>query len=78
MILPDTGRDDALALALRLQNRVAAVSANGLGLPLSASIGVAEWNRGETASATLTLADRALRAAKTAGGEAVVVIGEIT
>lgn len=69
VLLPDTEAQGALGLAERLRQQVALPgdAASGAGLPISASIGVAVWQAGDTVDALFRRADRALYRAKAAG-----------
>ncbi len=70
ILAPATGSDGALQLAEELRGAIAALSLPDLP-PLTASVGVAQRNKGETASAWLVRADSALYTAKGAGRNAV-------
>jgi diguanylate cyclase (GGDEF)-like protein len=77
VLLPDTGIDDALALAERLRAAVAQLQVVLDGEPLAAtiSIGVAVREAADTAPGTLVRrADRALYAAKNAGRNRVATL----
>ena len=71
-ILPETGEDEACALAERLRSRLAEAEPNPGDDPIDVSIGVAEWHPGSSSEDLMEAADLALRAAKAAGGGAVV------
>jgi diguanylate cyclase (GGDEF)-like protein len=69
VILPETAEREAIALAARLQNLLSDASITPLDVPLTASIGVAEWAPGSDAEKLLAEADRALLDAKARGAE---------
>ena len=75
VILPDSDEADALAAADRLRACVdrAAVNFKDLGMPVSVSVGVAQWTEPQTAGELLDRADRALLLAKRRGKGSVVV-----
>jgi diguanylate cyclase (GGDEF)-like protein len=69
-ILPDTGLDAAMDVAERLRlsiSELKLLDANGQPIPLTASIGVAQHQRGDSGDAITKHADIALYAAKAAG-----------
>ena len=71
-MLPDEGESAGAALAERL--RLAVQDADFQGIPVTISVGVAEWRAGDgTVDAALGRADRALYDAKRAGRNRVVV-----
>ena len=80
--LPDTPVDTGLRVAERIRAAVAelvVLNADGVRIPLSASIGVAERTPGETIESAIDRADRAMYRAKTGGrnrvcGEAVAPV----
>ena len=59
-ILPDTAETEALQLADRMRSMIAAHAGCPDGYSVTASVGVAQWQVGETADALLTRADQAL------------------
>jgi diguanylate cyclase (GGDEF)-like protein len=71
-ILPDTEEAEARSLAERARGEISAATAVSVGQPVDASVGIAQWSPGWTAEAILGAADRALMAAKAAGGGTVV------
>ena len=75
VILPDSDEADALAAADRLRACVdrAAENFKDLGLPVTVSVGVAQWTEPQTAGELLDRADRALLLAKRRGKGSVVV-----
>ena len=75
VLLPDADEADALAAAERLRACVSRGAANftDLGMPLSVSVGVAQWTEPQTAGELLGRADRALLLAKRRGKGAIVV-----
>jgi diguanylate cyclase (GGDEF)-like protein len=77
VVLPDTGRGSAHALAERLRSLIRSANLIGGHEPLDASIGVAQWRAGTTAAELVSAADDALRAAKLAGGGNVVEEGDV-
>jgi diguanylate cyclase (GGDEF)-like protein len=72
-ILPETGEREALALAQRLLRLITAAPIPPIELPLTASIGVAEWKPGSSPEELLADADRALMRAKALGGCVITV-----
>lgn len=71
-ILPETDHTAARALAERLRSAIqTTIMADAYG-PIDASIGVAQWQPGFSSDGLLEAADRALRAAKAAGGATVI------
>lgn len=67
-LLPETGLREAAGIAERLRAAVAAVRAAEMpGRTISASVGVAEWQAGESGESLMRRADRALYVAKAAG-----------
>ena len=74
VLIIDTGRAGALTLADDVREAIeeARLSLNGQSITLSASVGVAEWQRGETLDDVLGRADVALYQAKEAGRNRVV------
>ncbi len=75
VILPDSDEADALAASDRLRACVdrAAENFKDLGLPVTVSVGVAQWTEPQTAGELLDRADRALLLAKRRGKGSVVV-----
>ncbi|MBU6272292.1 MAG: diguanylate cyclase [Betaproteobacteria bacterium] len=76
LLLPDTGRDAAVALAERIRRRVAGTPTviDGLSIPVTISIGVSALNPADSnRDAVLARADAALYEAKRAGRDAVRV-----
>jgi diguanylate cyclase (GGDEF)-like protein len=71
-ILPETIETEAMALASRLRSTIQATMITGSYSPIDASIGVAQWQPGSSREQLLEAADRALRAAKAAGGGRVI------
>lgn len=69
LLLPNTGREAAEALAQRLREQLQAASIHGVQPPLhvTASLGVAEWRSGETLAELVARADAALYRAKENG-----------
>ena len=69
VILPDSDEADALAAADRLRACVDRAAANfkDLGMPVTVSVGVAQWTEPQTAGELLDRADRALLLAKRRG-----------
>ncbi len=72
VLLPDTAEADAILLAQRLHRAVMTAEINLPHDPLDASMGVAQSHPGSHGDALLAAADRALLAAKMAGGGAVI------
>ncbi len=73
LILPDTGRNGALALAERLRRTIAEELA-GDSTPLTISFGLSVYpEHGETAAALLHAADQALYGSKQGGGNRTIV-----
>ena len=77
VLLPDTNRAAARALAARLRARIGGCTLNHGHEPVDASVGVAQWRIGTTADELIVAADEALRAAKRAGGGTVVTAGGV-
>jgi two-component system cell cycle response regulator len=75
VVLPDTGGEHAAAIAEQLRAEIAAAPFTAAGLPVTVSIGLAEWE-GDTADGLVQRADAALYEAKAAGRDAVVRSGE--
>jgi diguanylate cyclase (GGDEF)-like protein/PAS domain S-box-containing protein len=78
LLLPDTGRDAAVALAERIRRRIAAspTLVEGQPIPVTISIGVSALNPADTTrDAALARADAALYEAKRGGRDAVRVAG---
>jgi diguanylate cyclase (GGDEF)-like protein len=78
LLLPDTGRDAAVALAERIRRRIAAspTLVEGQPIPVTISIGVSALNPADTTrDAVLARADAALYEAKRGGRDAVRVAG---
>ncbi len=71
-ILTETSSGEAVRWAERLRNSVQRTIAPGVGEPVTVSIGVAACHPGESGSAILERADRALYAAKRAGRDRVI------
>ena len=71
VILPTANQVQAVALAERLRQRIAETNFDGI--RISVSIGVAEYQRGESLEALLERVDHALYAAKQGGRNRVVV-----
>jgi diguanylate cyclase (GGDEF)-like protein len=71
-ILPETNEAAATALAGRLCSAIRATTMIGSFGPIGASIGVAQWQPRSSGEQLLEAADRALRAAKAAGGGTVI------
>jgi diguanylate cyclase (GGDEF)-like protein len=63
-ILPATSEDEARQVAERLRGQLTSATKPLLDRPLTASIGVAQWNPGTTSAMLLAAADRALITAK--------------
>jgi len=82
LLLPHTGRDEAESLLGRLtetvRGRSAAHPSLDQGLTLSAGLASLRANAPESPDALVTMADRALYAAKAQGGGAVVAWGDST
>ncbi|TBR13833.1 MAG: GGDEF domain-containing protein [Lysobacter sp.] len=68
-LLPDTPLDDATRAAERIRRRIAATPATyeGVEIPVTVSIGVAQWNVEEDTAGLIARADGALYAAKRDG-----------
>jgi diguanylate cyclase (GGDEF)-like protein len=79
VVLPDTGADGARQLADRIRTRVAASPADTASgeIPLTASVGLAEWKRGESLEDLMNRADGALYRAKEEGRDRVVYLEEL-
>ncbi len=75
VLLPNTARAAALALAHRLQERIATAASAAAGTPIGASVGVADWQAGTPAEEMLERADEALRIAKRFGASVIVAPG---
>ena len=71
-ILPQTTEPEACQLSERLRSQIAAEPIAHLEEPLTASVGVAQWTPGTTASQLLARADHALLTAKRVGGNVVI------
>ena len=68
LLLPDTDRQEALAVAEKLRRSIAAITVPGIDRAVTASIGVAVLGEdGADATALFRAADRALYAAKRNG-----------
>ena len=80
VILPDTGQDGAVAVAERVRDRIRAfrfLTADGLSLPLTASIGVATLpDVAASAEEVLRAADQAMYRVKDAGKDGIHVAEE--
>jgi diguanylate cyclase (GGDEF)-like protein len=75
-VLPETDRDGAAVLAEKLRHTIATTTFRGVDRPLTASFGVASLpGDGGDGDSLVRLADRALFAAKTAGGDRVETAG---
>ncbi len=75
VVMPDTPQEDAMAAAERLRAHIAETPvtvAGGRPIAITASLGVAASNRGDTSAALLKRADEALYAAKRDGRNRVV------
>lgn len=66
ILVPNTPLEDAAVFAERLRDRVANADF-GLGEPITISIGIAEWGRGDSFKTLLVRADRAMYQAKYSG-----------
>jgi diguanylate cyclase (GGDEF)-like protein len=64
-ILPQTGASEARQLALRLRSQLSDQPVGSLSRPLTASLGVVQWDPGAPSEELLAAADRALLASKT-------------
>ncbi|MAW99653.1 MAG: hypothetical protein CMN72_08395 [Sphingomonas sp.] len=73
VLLPECGREDAVLHAERLRDVIAdpQVDVDGACVPVTVSIGVADWVALESPSATLQRADKAMYQAKQSGRNAV-------
>jgi diguanylate cyclase (GGDEF)-like protein len=71
VVLPESGIDVAFGLTRRLRADIARATADTLGEPIEASVGVALWTPGCSAMDLLDLADQGLRIAKEGDGEGV-------
>jgi len=69
LLLPETGAADAVTTADKLRRVLSehAVNIDGLDIPITASVGVAEWNPGMARSDLYEAADQALYKAKQNG-----------
>jgi diguanylate cyclase (GGDEF)-like protein len=80
LILPDTGREGAVAVAERIRDRLRAfhfLESDGLSLRLTASIGIASLPEAtESAEELLKAADRAMYRVKGSGKDGIHVAGE--
>jgi two-component system cell cycle response regulator len=75
--LTGTNETDALMVAERLRTRLEGLSVrapDGSVIPVTASFGVAQWDRGESADAVIDRADQAMYAAKKAGRNRVSLV----
>jgi two-component system, cell cycle response regulator len=76
LVMPDTDADYAAGVAERLRSDVERVSfetKSGVGVPVTVSIGIAQWQgRSDTPDSIIKRADRALFAAKRSGRNRVV------
>jgi diguanylate cyclase (GGDEF)-like protein len=67
-LLPDTGREDAMAVAEKLRDAISRITLRDIDAPISASLGVAMLpDEAETADELIRTADRALYTAKARG-----------
>jgi diguanylate cyclase (GGDEF)-like protein len=77
LVLPDTGRDGAVAVATRIRERICSatfLTADGLAVHLTASIGVATLpDVAASAEELLRAADMAMYAVKAAGKDGIHV-----
>lgn len=76
VILPGADQKAGVEVAERLREtvlRLGQIEADGVLLPVSASIGLAQWRDGEEFKETLSRADRALYVAKSGGRDRVVL-----
>jgi diguanylate cyclase (GGDEF)-like protein/PAS domain S-box-containing protein len=73
VILPSTGEEQASLVAERLRRSIERLVVDTCELPISASLGIAEWHKGEPSEAFVARADHALYTAKHAGRNRVVV-----
>ena len=72
IVVPEARTDEASPVAERLRQRIERGPWNGVG-PVTASLGVAQFEPGDTSDRILSRADRALYRAKEQGRNAVVV-----
>jgi GGDEF domain-containing protein len=63
---------DACWLSERLRAQIACEQISGLDVPLTASVGVAEWTPGTSTAELLAHADHALLTAKAMGGDMII------
>ncbi|MEX0732256.1 MAG: diguanylate cyclase [Aquisalimonadaceae bacterium] len=71
VLAPGTGMEDARELAERLRQRVASIDFDTVG-QVTASVGIAAWQPGDTRRTLIARADRAMYRAKQAGRNGVV------
>ena len=77
VILPETGPNEAIAVAENIRKTVAAHAFGDAGMHLTCSIGVASYPRdGETRSSLVDAADRAMYAAKSLGRNQALVASD--
>ncbi|MBS8239239.1 diguanylate cyclase [Marinobacter lipolyticus] len=77
VIATGAGRDDGYALAERVRKAIAAAPINSVPEPVTASIGVACWQKGDSRKTMVARADDAMYRAKSAGRDRVVADGEL-
>ncbi|MEK6748616.1 MAG: sensor domain-containing diguanylate cyclase [Pseudomonadota bacterium] len=72
LVLPETGKEDALKLATKLEERLNELPLSGSeSVKIKAVMGVAAWNKGDDVSILLKRLDQALTAARDRGAPAV-------
>lgn len=72
IVLPDCGQRAAVAAMDRMRAHLASAGRDGREAGVTVSVGVAEWERGDSFELTVTRADEALLAAKSAGRDRVL------
>ncbi|MGM0769899.1 MAG: diguanylate cyclase [Pseudomonadota bacterium] len=77
IIATDAGRDDGYALAERVRKAIAAAPIKSVPAPVTASIGVACWQKGDSRKSMVARADDAMYRAKSAGRDRVMADGEL-
>jgi diguanylate cyclase (GGDEF)-like protein len=71
LVMPETSLEDARKASTRMREAVRSAVDQATGLQITASVGVAEWKRGDSMLQLLEASDRALQTAKASGGSVI-------